>query len=86
MNNTVASVGEVSMPPVVQIPKNENTVTTPMDELVAAIEEFRAKLKVLSDETALLSRKAKEVSLVQKQKERDFIQAKRAIERIRMAI
>ena len=86
MNNTGASVREVSMPPVVQIPKNENTVTNPMDELVAAIEEFRTKLKVLSDEAAVLSRKAKEVSLAQKQKERDFIQAKRAIERIRMAI
>ena len=86
MNNTVASVGEVSMPPVVQIPKNENAVTNPMDELVTAIDEFRAKLKVLSDEAAVLSRKAKEVSLAQKQKERDFIQAKRAIERIRMAI
>ena len=86
MNNTVASVGEVSMPPAVQIPKNENAVTNPMDELVTAIDEFRAKLKVLSDEAAVLSRKAKEVSLAQKQKERDFIQAKRAIERIRMAI
>ena len=31
-------------------------------------------------------RKVKEVQLAQKQKERDFIQAKRAIERIRMAI
>lgn len=38
------------------------------------------------DESAVLSRKVKEVALNQKQKERDFIQARRAIERIRMAI
>ena len=38
------------------------------------------------EESALLSRKVKEVALAQKQKERDFVQAKRAIERIRMAI
>jgi len=33
---------------------------------------------------ALQSRKVKEVQLAQKQKERDFVLAKRAIERIRM--
>ena len=38
------------------------------------------------DESSALSRKVKEVAIAQKQKERDFIQAKRAIERIRMAI
>ena len=61
-------------------------VANPLDELNANVEEFRGKLKLLLDESGVLIRKVKEVALVQKQKERDFIQAKRAIERIRMAI
>ena len=88
MENNSPNAVAVSAPPAVISSKSENNVSNlnPLDELVTVIEEFRTKLKLLSDETALLSRKAKEVSLVQKQKERDFIQAKRAIERIRMAI
>ena len=61
-------------------------VANPLDELNANVEEFRGKLKLLLDESGVLIRKVKEVALVQKQKERDFIQARRAIERIRMAI
>ena len=61
-------------------------VVNPLDELSAAIEEFKAKVKVMLNESSALSRKVKEVAIAQKQKERDFIQAKRAIERIRMAI
>ena len=61
-------------------------VQNPLDELNTNVEEFRCKLKLLLDESSVLIRKVKEVALVQKQKERDFIQAKRAIERIRMAI
>jgi len=37
-------------------------------------------------EMKALSRKVREVALAQKQKERDFVLARRAIERIRMAI
>ena len=61
-------------------------VVNPLDELNANVEEFRGKLKLLLDESGILIRKVKEVALIQKQKERDFIQARRAIERIRMAI
>ena len=61
-------------------------VANPLDELGTAIEEFKLKIKAMLDESAVLSRKVKEVSILQKQKERDFIQARRAIERIRMAI
>jgi len=64
--------------------QNENISIHPMEELNQAIEEFRIKLKAALDESNNLSRKVKEVQLAQKQKERDFIQAKRAIERIRM--
>ena len=60
-------------------------VANPLDELNANVEEFRGKLKLLLDESGVLIRKVKEVALVQKQKERDFIPARRAIERIRMA-
>ena len=61
-------------------------VVNPLDELGTAIDEFKLKIKAMLDESAVLSRKVKEVALSQKQKERDFIQARRAIERIRMAI
>ena len=61
-------------------------VVNPIDELGTAIEEFKLKIKAMLDESTFLSRKVKEVALQQKQKERDFIQARRAIERIRMAI
>ncbi len=67
---------------------NQETETTlnPLDELSNYIEAFKMNVKTIADEAAQLARKVKEVQLVQKQKERDFIQAKRAIERIRMAI
>jgi len=57
-----------------------------MEELTASIEAFKLKLKAISDESNALSRKVREVALAQKQKERDFVLARRAIERIRMAI
>ena len=43
-------------------------------------------MKASFDEVSALARKVKEAQIAQKQKERDFIQARRAIERIRMAI
>ncbi len=66
------------------VPVVENA--NPLEELAGSIEAFKGKLKIVFDEAALLSRKVKEAQLAQKQKERDFILAKRAIERIRMAI
>ncbi len=66
--------------------QNAAPVVNPLDELGAAVEEFKLKIKAMFDESTALSRKVKEVALIQKQKERDFIQARRAIERIRMAI
>ena len=66
--------------------QNAAPVANPLDELSAAVEEFKLKIKAMFDESTVLSRKVKEVALIQKQKERDFIQARRAIERIRMAI
>ena len=71
----------------VQTPaQNQEPEANPLDELAISIEAFKLKMKTIADEAAQLARKVKEVQIAQKQKERDFIQAKRAIERIRMAI
>jgi len=68
-----------------QIETKEEPIN-PLDELNHGIDELRGKLKLLFDESAMLTRKLKEVVLEQKQKEREFVQARRAIERIKMAI
>ena len=73
----------VSAPVQTATPKQEPEAN-PMEELNSAIESFRLKLRIAWDESSVLARKVKEVQIAQKQKERDFIQAKRAIERIRM--
>ena len=80
-NTTIVSA------PVQTVARNHEPVeSSPMEELTASIEAFKLKLKAISDESNALSRKVKEVALAQKQKERDFVLARRAIERIRMAI
>ena len=80
-NTTIVSA------PVQTVARNNETIeSSPMEELTASIEAFKLKLKAISDESNALSRKVREVALAQKQKERDFVLAKRAIERIRMAI
>ncbi len=84
MENTETKV--VSAPMQMVAPKQEpETAPNPLDDLGVAIEAFKAKMKSSFDEVAALARKVKEVQIAQKQKERDFIQAKRAIERIRIA-
>ena len=70
----------------VPVPEAAAEPVNPMDDLNIAIEEMRGKLKTLLNESTLLARKVKEAILQQKQKEREFIQARRAIERIKMAI
>ena len=83
MENTEMKV--VSAPVQTAAPKQEpETAPNPLDDLSVAIEAFKVKMKASFDEVAALARKVKEVQIAQKQKERDFIQAKRAIERIRM--
>ena len=66
--------------------ESANEAPDPMEELKYGIDELRGKLKLLLDETGALMCMVKEAVLKQKQKERDFILAKRAIERIKMAI
>ena len=83
MENTEMKV--VSAPVQTAAPKQEpETAPNPLDDLSVAIEAFKVKMKASFDEVAALARKVKEAQIAQKQKERDFIQAKRAIERIRM--
>ena len=82
MENTEMKV--LSAPLQTVTPKQEPENLNPLDELSVSIEAFKAKLKASFEEVTALARKVKEVQIAQKQKERDFIQAKRAIERIRM--
>ena len=84
MNESIPNVAAPLQPvaPII----NPEVQVNPLDELATAVDEFKARIRAMFDESTLLSRKVKEVALAQKQKERDFVQAKRAIERIRMAI
>ena len=86
MNESIPNNVTAPMPSVAPIVNPEPLVVNPLDELSAAIDEFKARLRAMFDESTLLSRKVKEVALANKQKERDFVQAKRTLERIRMAI
>ena len=75
----------VSAPVQAVAPKQEpENALNPLDDLSEAVEAFKLKLKASFDEVSTLARKVKEAQIAQKQKERDFIQARRAIERIRM--
>ena len=62
-----------------------NEPANPLDELTANIEAMKAKLKAMYDESAVMSRKVREVAIAQRQKEREYVQTKRTIERIRTA-
>ena len=73
----------VSAPVQTYTPNNEPA--NPLDELTANIEAMKAKLKAMFDETAAISRKVREVAISQRQKEREYQQTKRTIERIRTA-
>ena len=73
----------VSAPVQTFTPNNEPA--NPLDELTANIEAMRTKLKAMYDESAVMSRKVREVAIAQRQKEREYVQTKRTIERIRTA-
>ena len=86
MENNELRVVSAPVQTVVRNPEPVPEAVDPMEELNHGIDELRGRLKLLLDETGVLTRKVKEAVLRQKQKERDFILAKRAIERIKMAI
>ena len=83
-NNPVVSAPAPVPVPTAAINNEPAVETNPLEELTASVESFKLKLKTIFEESNALSRKVKEVIIAQKQKERDFILAKRAIERIRM--
>ena len=84
MNESIPNVAAPLQPvaPII----NPEVPINPLDELASAVDEFKTRIRAMFDESTILSRKVKEVALAQKQKEREFFQAKRAIEKIRMAI
>lgn len=86
MENNEMRVVSAPVQTVVRNPEPVPEAVDPMEELNHGIDELRGRLKLLLDETGALTCKVKEAVLKQKQKERDFILAKRAIERIKMAI
>jgi hypothetical protein len=71
--------------PVQTSAQNHEPEQNPLDELMANIESMKTKLKAMFDDSAALSRKVREVALAQRQKEREYVQTKRTIERIRTA-
>ena len=86
MNENSSNTVTAPVQSVANTPNPEPAPSVTLDDLASAVDELKAKFKLLFDDANTLSRKIKEVALTQKQKERDFILAKRAIERIRMAI
>ena len=83
MNENPTIIHTVSAP--AQTSAQNNEPANPMDELLANIEDMKAKIKVMFDDSAAMARKVREVALAQRQKEREYQQTKRAIERIRLA-
>ena len=81
MNENTPVVAAVVQPVV-----RENGTSNPLDDLAAAIESFKTRLRAMSEESTLLARKVKEAAFAQKQKEREFVHAQRVLERVRMAI
>ena len=83
MNENPTIIHTVSAP--VQTSAQNNEPANPLDELTANIEAMKGKLKTMFDESAALARKVREVALVQRQKEREYQQARRTLERVRVA-
>ena len=67
-------------------PNHESVNALPsIDELIAGIEAFKSTLKTLSEESAVMSRRIREFALVQRQKDREYKQTKRTLDRVRVA-
>ena len=86
MNEPTTITHTVSVPVQTYTPNKEHeSKLNPLDELISVIEAFKGKLKTLSDESVAMARKVREVAIDQKQKEREYVQTKKTIERIRTA-
>ena len=86
MNENINITHTVSAPVQTYTQNHESAKElNPLDELTAIIEGMKAAIKEMFDEAAVISRKVREVALAQRQKEREYQQTKRTIERIRTA-
>ena len=79
--NTITHVVSAPAQTFTQNRKPENK-QTPIDELISIIDDFKAKLKTLTEESAVIGRRAREIAIDQKQKNREYAQTKKTIERI----
>ena len=59
MNESIPNNVTAPMPSVTPIINTEPAAVNPLDELAAAIDEFKARLRAMFDESTLLSRKVK---------------------------
>ena len=64
------------------VPQNHE-LSKSIADLLPQVEAFKEKVKKLAEESSELARTVREVTIAQKQKEREYQQTKRAIERIR---
>ena len=80
----IHTIHTVSAPVQTSAPNHEPELN-PLDELMANIEAMKNKFKSVFDELTAMSRKVREATLAQKQKDREYQQTKRTIERIRTA-
>ena len=80
-NNNITHT--VSAP--VQTYTQNHEPANPLDELTANIEAMKGKLKTMFDESVALARKVREVAIAQRQKDREYQQTKRTLERVRVA-
>ena len=86
MNESPTITHTVSAPVQTYTPNQESAKElNPLDELIANIEDMKAKSKALFDDSAAMARKVREVALAQRQKEREYQQTRRTIKRIRTA-
>ena len=83
MNENPTITHTVSAP--VQTSAQNNEPVNPLDELTANIEAMKGKLKTMFDESVALARKVREVAIAQRQKDREYQQTKRTLERVRVA-
>ena len=81
--NEPTTIRTVSAPVQTFTPNNEPA--NPLDELTSKIEGMKTALKDMIEEVTAMSRKIREVSIAQRQKDREYNQTKRALDRVRVA-
>ena len=82
MNETPPITRTVSAPVQTYLPNHDPA--NPLDELTAKIETMKSALKEMIDEATAMGRTIREVAISQRQKEREYNQTKRALERVRV--